>query len=138
MRPRRNTLAANNRLPAESGATWNFSTSDDDTTPAKNNGANHLVINSPDGDSSENEANIDYKTTGKKKWRGPYLSRVGNDPWGQAYIAYVGAMEASGTTLSGVTGTQRGWVISAGEDGKLATSPSSTSLQEDDHGFILK
>lgn len=126
-------LSAN--YPSESGVTWNLSTSDE-ASAAKNNGANHLVINDPvlgtDG------ASTDYDSSGKKKWRGAYLSRVGLDPWTKTYIAYVGAMETSGTTLSGVSGTQRGWIISGGENGALETSPSSTSLGSDDHGYILK
>ena len=127
--------------PAEVSSNWNLVGSADSTDAAKNNGANHLVINSPDGDTAEDEVPADYKVSGAgkaKRWQGPYLSRVSNDPYGKTYIAYVGAMSAGGTKLSGPSGTpQRGWIISAGEDSVLDTDPNAGALRGDDIGFIL-
>jgi len=123
--------------PAETA--WNLDTSDE-TTEAQNNGANHLLINSPDGDTNEDEVPADYKVTGvgkAKRWQGPYLSRVGKDPYGKTYIAYVGAMSGGGQKLSGSTGIQRGWIISAGGDSFLDTAPDDRALTGDDRGFIL-
>jgi len=111
-------------------------------TGSQNNGANHIVINSPDGNTTENDA-ADYKTAGAgkaKRWQGPYLTRVSKDPYGKTYIAYVGAMSAGGTKLtpaSSSTAPQRGWIISAGENSVLDTDPHAAALSGDDVGFIL-
>lgn len=115
---------------------WDLTTNDDSTTPARNNGANHVVTNDPIADTTSNDA-TDYKTTGSKSWKGPYIARVNTDPWGKTYIAYVGAMEASGQTVSGASSTQRGWILSAGPNNSLNTLPSSTTLSSDDRGFIF-
>ena len=124
--------------PSES-VVWNL-TASLDGTPARNNGANHLIINDPDADGTEDDGTDDYKVTGAgkaKRWQGPYLTRVSKDPYGKTYIAYVGAMSAGGTKLSASSGTQRGWIISAGQDGSLDTAPTDTALSDDDRGFIL-
>jgi len=120
---------------ATGAGNWDLTTNDE-TTAAKNNGANHVVTNDPQGNAASNEA-TDYKTSGSKSWKGPYVARVNTDPWGKTYIAYVGAMESSGATVSGASGTQRGWILSAGPNNSLDTVPSSTTLQSDDRGFIF-
>jgi hypothetical protein len=102
--------------------------------PARNNGANHLVQNNPDGDATVAEATQDYATTGGRRWRGPYLSRVGVDPWGRAFISHVGAMENGGTP---VVASSRGWILSAGPNNSLDTAPTDSSAQSDDRGFIF-
>ena len=116
-------------------ANWDLTTNDE-SAGARNNGANHVVTNDPEGDGTSNES-TDYKTTGSKSWKGPYVARVNTDPWGKTYIAYVGAMEASGQTVSGATAAQRGWILSAGPNNSLDTQPESTTLQVDDRGFIF-
>jgi prepilin-type N-terminal cleavage/methylation domain-containing protein len=104
----------------------------------RNNGANHLVQNDPIGNGTPNEA-TDYATTGSRRWRGPYLSRVGVDPWGRAFIAYVGAMESGGQLVAdGAPPTHRGWILSAGPNNSLNTTPTSSTLQLDDRGFIFQ
>ncbi|MGH7831825.1 MAG: hypothetical protein ACREP8_16810, partial [Candidatus Binatia bacterium] len=125
-------------------AAWNFATNGE-TTAEKNNGFNHLVQNDPNGSGATDGS--DYDTAGGRRWRGPYLSRVGADPWGRAFIVHVGAMETGGCPVgsTGVppactapaTGT-RGWILSAGPDNSLDTSPSANSLgTTDDRGFIF-
>lgn len=116
-------------------AEWDL-TANDETSPARNNGANHLVLNDPITTGTQNEAG-DYASTGSKKWRGPYLGRVSLDPWLKTYIAYVGAMEKDGQKVSGGTTADRGWILSAGPNNSLDTRPSSSSLQSDDRGFIF-
>jgi prepilin-type N-terminal cleavage/methylation domain-containing protein len=119
---------------------WDLTVNDDGTTPARNNGANHLVQNDADANGTPNVANADYTTgTGSRRWRGPYLSRVNVDPWGRAFIAYVGAMEVGGTTVAGSPPpVQRGWILSAGPNNSLNTQPEDTTLQSDDRGFIFQ
>lgn len=114
---------------------WDL-TANDETEAARNNGANHVVQNDPIANGTPNETS-DYETSGSKRWRGPYLSRVSTDPWGRTYIAYVGAMESGGQTVSGTSGTQRGWILSAGPNNSLDTLPTSTTLSGDDRGFIF-
>lgn len=122
-------------IPAMAGAvvcaaaaTWNAG-GNLSATPARNNAFNHLVINNPNADLTDSDAPNDYAG-----WKGPYLSKVGLDPWGNRYIIHVGAMEKGGVRVSA---TGRGWLLSAGEDGVFSTCPESTSLQGDDQGFIL-
>lgn len=117
---------------------WDL-TVNDSATPARNNGANHLAINDPVANGTPNQSGTDYETatTQKKRWRGPYIARLGADPWGKSFIAYVGAMENSGSLLSGQTNTHFGWILSAGPDNSLDTRPSATNLQNDDRGFIF-
>lgn len=88
--------------------------------------ANHLVINNP-GTSSTSD---DYPSSGKSRWKGPYITNLADDPWGNAY-----QINAS-TLVAGDTGVT--WVISAGPDGNFQTSPSSTSLSGDDIGARIK
>ena len=126
--------------PAEVSLNWQLLINTEGTA-SQNNGANHLVINSPDGNTTEDEVGPDYKVSGAgkaKRWQGPYLTRVSKDPYGKTYIAYVGAMSAGGSKLSGPSGTpQRGWILSAGENSILDTDPDATALSGDDIGFIL-
>lgn len=123
----------------DSTGTWSLTTNDN-ATPAKNNGYNHLVTNDPGADGTANDGTNDYPTTGSFKWSGPYLFRTTTDPWGKAYIANVGAMESGGTGISaaGLPATpQFGWILSAGPDKVLDTLPTDTQLQNDDRGFIF-
>lgn len=97
--------------------------------PGRNNAFNHLIINNPNADATEAGAGTDYNG-----WKGPYLAKVGKDPWGNNYIAHIGAMEKGGTR---VTATGRGWILSAGEDGVFNTCPDASTLGGDDLGFIF-
>ena len=73
----------------------------------------HLIKNAPGGNK--------YPTTGRFPWRGPYLEKVSEDPWGNRYLVNIkNANPADGTP-------KVVWVISAGANGKLETDPSSAA-----------
>jgi prepilin-type N-terminal cleavage/methylation domain-containing protein len=112
---------------------WAFGSADE-TAAAKNNAFNHLVINNPNGDATVAEALKDYSETGSRRWKGPYAARFGLDPWGNAYIVSIGAMEKDGSKI--VTNA-KAWIISAGPNGVLETEPDGTVLGGDDLGFIF-
>jgi prepilin-type N-terminal cleavage/methylation domain-containing protein len=112
---------------------WALTTADE-LTPAKNNAFNHLVINNPDAGATIGEAGKDYTTTASKKWKGPYAARLGLDPWGNAYIVSIGAMEKDGSPI--VTNA-KAWIISAGPNGVLETEPDGATLGGDDIGFTF-
>jgi hypothetical protein len=128
--------------PSDTGGLWNLSTQDD-ATPAINNAHNHLVTNNPNANGTVNEAGVDYKTT---KWKGPYISKLAEDPFGNTYIIHIGAMQKNGCPV-GSTGTapactaaatgRQGWILSAGPDGNLDTAPTATQLSGDDIGYIF-
>ncbi len=128
--------------PSDTGGLWNLS-AQDDSTPALNNIHNHLVTNNPNGNGTVNEAGIDYKTT---KWKGPYIAKLSEDPFGNAYIVHIGAMQKNGCPV-GSTGSpptctipatgRQGWILSAGPDGNLDTAPTATQLSGDDIGYIF-
>jgi prepilin-type N-terminal cleavage/methylation domain-containing protein len=114
---------------------WALATNDE-TTAARNNAANHVVQNDPLASGTPNEV-ADYATSGSQRWRGPYVSRVDVDPWGRTFIAYVGAMQQGGQLVAVATGTHRGWILSAGPNNSLDTLPNSATLVGDDRGFIF-
>jgi prepilin-type N-terminal cleavage/methylation domain-containing protein len=128
--------------PTDTGGLWNLSTQDDPTA-ARNNAHNHVVANNPNANGTANEAGIDYKTN---KWRGPYISKLGEDPFGRVYIVHIGAMQRTGCPV-GSTGTaptcttpatgRQGWILSAGPDENLDTAPTATQLSGDDIGYIF-
>lgn len=92
--------------------------------------SNHLYTNDPDEDGTANEATDDYRSSGKFRWKGPYLQAINPDPWGNAY-----AVNAS-TLVGGNTSPT--WVISTGPDGVFQTSTADTSLSGDDVGVRIK
>lgn len=92
---------------------------------------NHLTINDPDDDGTPDESGDDYRTTSKKKkWKGPYVQSLGEDPWGNAY-------EVNGSTLVGGNSSPT-WVMSAGPDGTFDTATTDTTLSGDDVGVRIK
>ncbi len=97
----------------------------------QNNAFNHLVVNNPNGDVTTDEANIDYK-----KWKGPYIGKIGKDPFGEYYVAHMGAVEKDGIAINS-SGKGYGWLLSAGADAVFQTCPESTALAGDDRGFIF-
>ncbi len=97
----------------------------------QNNAFNHLIINNPNGDGIIGGSTVDYR-----KWKGPYIGKVGKDPYGNYYVAHIGAIEKNGSKIN-TSGTGYGWVLSAGIDGVFQTCPESTSLAGDDTGFIF-
>ena len=114
--------------------------------PARNNAFNHLGRNDPNADNitgSDILGARDYDETESrsKTWKGPYIANVSVDPWGHTYIAHVGAMEENGIpviiTSARLFEKPEGWILSAGPDGILQTSPTDTTLSGDDIGFIF-
>jgi len=89
---------------------------------------NHLVINSP-GTAATTD---DYpsSTSSKFRWKGPYITNLSEDPWGNGY-------QINASTLTGGS-TAVTWVISAGPDGTFQTSVTATSLSGDDVGVRIK
>lgn len=114
-----------------SGSDWALTTTDEAANEERNNAFNHLVANNPNGDATTAQVDVDYKVS---QWKGPYLAKIGKDPFGFAYIAGVGAMETNGSPV--ITGA-KGWIISAGPDGNLDTSPTASVLSGDDIGYIF-
>lgn len=62
-----------------------------------------------------------------ERWRGPYLTEVPVDPWGQSYAAWIEDFHGPAAV----------WVLSAGPDGRLDTPPGSTEPLGDDLGANL-
>jgi len=98
-----------------------------------NNAFNHLVVNNPNANATEGDAN-DYRSTGKKRWRGPYISKLGADPFGNNYIINIGAVTGTG---AGTLSTERGWILSAGPNGALNTAATDSAVSSDDIGYIF-
>lgn len=69
---------------------------------------------------------------GRKRWAGPYLRDIPVDPWGRHYVVFTRGYwkDTPGTGA-------RVWVLSAGPDGILKTSPQSDQLGGDDVGVML-
>jgi len=110
---------------------WDVATNLVTSNEDQNNAFNHLIINNPNGDAIIGGSGADYR-----KWKGPYIGKVGKDPYGNHYVAHIGAIEKNGTKIN-LTGSGYGWVLSAGIDGVFQTCPESTSLAGDDSGFIF-
>ncbi len=113
------------------GTGWNLAGHADPGRPARNNAFNHLVRNDPNADGVVDAQ--DYPRAGRA-WNGPYLATLGLDPWGHAYVISVGAVELGGRPIS--PGAQA-WVLSAGPNGILETTPDAVVLGGDDRGFIF-
>jgi len=101
------------------GATWGTTTNCESLS-------NHLVINDP-GVSGGTD---NYPSSGKFRWRGPYVQGLQEDPWGNAY-------QINASTLVGGN-TSPTWVISAGPDGTFQTLTTDTALAGDDVGIRIK
>lgn len=103
-----------------SGQTWGTSVTCEDL-------ANHLVTNSP-GSSATSD---DYPSgSGRFRWKGPYITNLSEDPWGNAYQVNASTLVGGNTSVT--------WVISAGPDASFQTSTSSTTLSGDDVGVRIK
>jgi len=100
-------------------AGWGSSTTCEDL-------ANHLVTNSPGGTATSD----DYPSSGKFRWKGPYLTNLSEDPWGNGYQINASTLIGGNTSVT--------WVISAGPDASFQTSTSSTTLSGDDVGVRIK
>ena len=67
-------------------------------------------------------------TWNNPRWRGPYVTHVGPDPWGRRYLVWTGTSGPGSRT----------WILSAGEDGVVQTAPDAATLAGDDVGVILE
>lgn len=112
-------------------ARWELRANQDPTRPQRNNAFNHLIRNDPNADGVVDAS--DYPKTGRR-WQGPYLTWLGLDPWGKAYIVSVGAMEPGGQP---VAPRAKGWILSAGPNGVIDTAPDAAALGGDDIGLIF-
>ncbi len=110
---------------------WNVAANLVASNEDQNNAFNHLIINNPNADGITGGSGVDYR-----KWKGPYVGKVGKDPYGNFYVAHIGAIEKNGSKIN-TTGTGYGWVLSAGIDGVFQTCPEFTSVAGDDTGFIF-
>jgi len=108
-----------------------------ETEKGKNNAFNHLVLNDPNADGTVDSTVAGQKDYRTKRFKGPYISKLGTDAFGNFYIAHVGAMEKDGVAITGGSGTAQGWILSAGPDGTFQTCPNDNSLSGDDRGFIF-
>ncbi len=89
----------------------------------------HIVENDPSQDGTAGSTG-DYRTTGRRKFKGPYVQILNEDPWGNAY-------QINATTLIGGN-TSPTWIISAGPNGIFDTAPTDTAITSDDMGVRLK
>lgn len=88
---------------------------------------NHLVTNSP-GTAATTD---DYPSgTAKLRWKGPYITNLSEDPWGNAYQINASTLVGGNTSVT--------WVISAGPDGTFQTTTAATTLSGDDIGVRIK
>lgn len=88
--------------------------------------SNHLLTNDP----GVTAGTDNYPSTGKLRWKGPYLQAIDEDGWGNAY-------QVNASTLVGGN-TFPTWVISAGPDGTFQTATTDTALVGDDIGIRIK
>ncbi len=72
---------------------------------------NHLVTNTPGG--------IKYGTSGRFFWKGPYVEKISEDPWGNRYLVNVKNGNPNDKPAKVV------WVLSAGPNGKIETDPTA-------------
>jgi len=71
---------------------------------------NHLVKNAPGG--------TKYTSSGRNAWKGPYVERLTEDPWGNQYIVNIKGADPANVQAKVV------WVLSAGPNGKIETDSS--------------
>jgi len=62
------------------------------------------------------------------KWKGPYMARVQEDPWGNTYLSNVSGFAANGPV----------WLLSAGPNGVVDTNATGRTLGGDDIGIMIK
>lgn len=86
------------------------------SSPTRDTIENHLINNTPGGSTTKA-----YQTSGKNAWKGPYLPRVNEDPFGNNYLVNIRNADAGG----GIGGAAIVFVISAGPNGKIETVASS-------------
>lgn len=75
---------------------------------------NHLVKNAPAGSTDKK-----YATEGRFSWRGPYIEKITEDPWGNRYLVNIKNGNPSDNPGKVI------WVITAGPNGVLETNPNA-------------
>jgi len=135
------TITSSN--PTTAGAGWHTGGTapnkfDSGVAPASTsatiaNALNHLAVNNPNADATESGA-TDYKSTGNKRWKGPYIAKLASDPYGNNYVINIGAITNRGNSLAA---GEKGWILSAGPDGILNTGTNVSSTSGDDIGYIF-
>jgi len=91
--------------------------------------ANHLPLNDPNEDATVGGAG-DYRATGKQRWRGPYITTLSADPWGNPYVVNASTLVGGNTAAT--------WVISAGPNATFDTAVTAAALSSDDVGVRIK
>ena len=104
------------------GQTWGTTANCEDL-------ANHLVVNNP-GNTASTSDDYPSTSTAKFRWKGPYITNLDADPWGNAYQINASTLVGGNTSVT--------WVISDGPDATLQTSTSATTLSGDDIGVRIK
>ncbi len=115
--------SANGDFATDSTSTWASSSA------VCSNFFDHLIINDPDGSGTPDQV-TDYRSTGKRRHRGPYLSSIDEDPFGNVFQVNVSTLKGGDRNPT--------WVISAGPDGDFQTAVSDKKLSGDDIGIRLK
>lgn len=69
-------------------------------------------------------------------WRGPYLTEIKSDPWGNPYLINAAYLQGAATPDN----TKKVWVISAGTNKRMDTNFEGTNLQtgDDDIGYSIQ
>jgi prepilin-type N-terminal cleavage/methylation domain-containing protein len=78
---------------------------------------NHLVKNMPSGLATTDTTK--YATTGRFSWRGPYLEKLTEDPWGNRYLVNIKNGNPGENPAKVI------WVLSAGPNGIIETNPNA-------------
>jgi len=83
---------------------------------------NHLIKNCPAGatvDATGNDCGTKYPSTGRFHWKGPYLEKITEDPWGNRYLVNIKNADPADPSPKTV------YVISCGPNGKCETDPNA-------------
>ncbi|MFB3061876.1 MAG: type II secretion system protein, partial [Candidatus Binatia bacterium] len=115
--------SANGDFATDSTSSWASSSA------VCSNFFDHLIINDPDGSGTPDQV-TDYRSTGKRRHRGPYLSSIDEDPFGNVFQVNVSTLKGGDRNPT--------WVISAGPDGDFQTAATDKKLSGDDIGIRIK
>ena len=95
---------------------------------AYTNGEQPISNDFNDGRSAHLRRFLEVNDFGGASWKGPYLSELGADPWGHAYLV----------NLQGFFTTENVLVLSAGANGAVDTPPTATSPDGDDIALLVE
>jgi general secretion pathway protein G len=110
-------------IPTDNTGTW--ATASGDCSSLQN----HLIINDPDDNGTPGES-TDYRTSGRRRYRGPYVQNLNEDPFGNAVQVHAATLKGGNNNVT--------WVISAGPDSIIQTSTTATTLSGDDIAIRIK